>query len=810
MERYVCIHGHFYQPPRENPWLETIEVQDSARPYHDWNERINAECYAPNTASRIKNAEGYILDIVNNYSKMSFNFGPTLLRWMEVHEPEIYRGIIEADTLSMERFSGHGSAMAQAYNHMIMPLANSRDKYTQVYWGIKDFVKRFKRHPEGMWLPETAVDLETLDIMAGMGITFTVLSPRQAKQVRTINETAGWESVEGSRIDPTTAYLCKLPSGRTITLYFYDGPISQGIAFEDLLKSSEALANRLLGAFDGSRNQDQLVHIATDGETYGHHHKYGDMALAYAIFYLESKGAKITNYGEYLEKHPPTKMVEIFENSSWSCVHGVERWRNDCGCNSGMHPGWQQQWRRPLRDALDSIRDRCIPVFESGGSKYFKDPWQARNDYIDVINDRSLANTESFLKTHAKHPLSDEDKERALVLLGVQRCAMLMYTSCGWFFDEISGIETTQTLKYASRMIQLAAQFDPSVQLEADFVTALARAPSNTVENGATVYESYVKPSRVDILRAVAHHAISSLFIDFAGKVHEVYSYELEHEAYERLQAGPRRIALGRIKATNRLTWEKALVSFAAVTLGDTSVTAGLRHSISVEAYEQMRNEMIENFKQADVTEIIRTLDKQFVAPYRYSLRHLFKDEQRKVIDEILRPKYDQIDDMYVGVYQTNYGVMDLIRSLGNPVPRPLFFAADATIDLGLASVFTTDYNIDRLRQLIDDAKKWSVTIDTDSLALAAVSWIDKQMREVAEKRDAPEAVLIMEKLKDTIQVLDKIPLDLHPWRAQNIFFGLKNQILDTMIQKADAGEYEAKRWLHAFTDLAGLLRIRI
>ena len=342
MERYICIHGHFYQPPRENAWLESIEVQDSAYPYHDWNERITAECYAPNTASRILDGEGYITKLVNNYSKISFNFGPTLLSWLKDNHSDIYQAILEADRLSQENFSGHGSAMAQAYNHMIMPLANRRDKYTQVVWGIADFGHRFGRKPEGMWLPETAVDLETLDIMAEEGIKFTVLAPTQASRVRRIGAD-DWEDVSDASIDPTMAYRLNLPSGREIALFFYDGPISRNIAFEDTLDSGEKFAYRLTDAFSEERDWPQLVHIATDGETYGHHHRFGDMALAFALEYIEANNlAAITNYGEYLEKNPCTYEVEIFENTSWSCTHGVERWRSDCGDNSGGNPNWNQ------------------------------------------------------------------------------------------------------------------------------------------------------------------------------------------------------------------------------------------------------------------------------------------------------------------------------------------------------------------------------------------------------------------------------------------------------------------------------------
>ncbi len=300
MDRYICIHGHFYQPPRENPWLEAIELQDSAAPYHDWNERITAECYAPNSVSRIVDAENCIVKLVNNYAKISFNFGPTLLSWLEAKSSDVYAAILQADKESQKRFSGHGSAMAQIYNHVIMPLANSRDRATQIAWGIGDFEKRFKRAPEGMWLPETAVDLETLELLADHGIRFTVLAPHQAARMRPIGDPA-WHDLNGISIDTTRAYLQRLPSGQSIALFFYHGPIARAVAFEGLLSHGDRFIERLTGAFSAESQRPQLVHIATDGESYGHHHRFGDMALAYVLDRIESgQLARLTNYGEVL------------------------------------------------------------------------------------------------------------------------------------------------------------------------------------------------------------------------------------------------------------------------------------------------------------------------------------------------------------------------------------------------------------------------------------------------------------------------------------------------------------------------------
>ncbi len=497
-ERYLCIHGHFYQPPRENPWLETIELQDSAYPFHDWNERITAECYAPNAAARTLDGDGRIVQISSNYSRISFNFGPTLLKWMAARAPEVYEAVLEADRTSALRFGGHGSALSQPYGHIIMPLANGRDRYTLALWGIRDFEYRFGRRPEGMWLPETAVDLATLELLAQLGIRFTILAPHQAARVRRIGESV-WEDAADSRIDPTRAYLFRLPSGRTINLFFYNSPVSRAVAFEDLLKSGEELADRLLNAFS-EENHSQLVHIATDGETYGHHHRFGEMGLAYALERIETSGlARLTNYGEFLEKQPPEHEVDIIENTSWSCAQGVERWRSDCGCNSGAHPDWDQSWRGPLRDALDWLRDEAAPLFEEQGAELLHDPWAARDDYINVVLHRR-GNEDAFFQRHAVRTLDKEATVTALQLLELQRHAMLMYTSCGWFFDELSGIETVQVLQYAGRVIQLARELFRR-DLEPPFLDLLEPAKSNLPENsnGRVVYEKFVQPAVVDL-----------------------------------------------------------------------------------------------------------------------------------------------------------------------------------------------------------------------------------------------------------------------------------------------------------------------
>ncbi|MBE3036052.1 MAG: DUF3536 domain-containing protein, partial [Candidatus Atribacteria bacterium] len=665
-KKYICIHGHFYQPSRENPWLEDIELQDSAYPFHDWNEKISEECYKGNSNSRILDKQGNIIKIVNNYSRISFNFGPTLLSWMEKHQPEIYQTVLEGDKISQKRYHGHGSAIAQIYNHIIMPLANDRDKYTQIYWGIKDFQARFRRYPEGMWLSETAVDYRTLEIMADLGIQFTILAPHQAKKIRKMKENTPWQEVNQTILNTRQPYVCHLPSGKSIYLFFYDGPISNEVSFGDILSNGEKLANRLLKAFSQDNGPPELVHIATDGETYGHHHRFGDMALAYCLHYIEeNKLATITNYGEYLEFHPPDHEVEIVENSSWSCSHGIERWRSDCGCYCGIHPDWQQKWRKPLREAMDWLRDQSIQIFEQKVSAYFKDAWQVRNEYISIILNRNPDHVESFLQEYSSYPLNSEEKTKALTLLEMQRNALLMYTSCGWFFDEISGIETIQILQYAARCIQLIQRFNHHSP-EEEYLKILEQAPSNIprYQNGAKIYQLLIKPAMVDLIRVAAHYAISSLF---DGDQKSIFCYQINQEKINRLESGKLKIAIGQANIRSEITWEEGKISFAVLHLGDYNVNGRVGSYMDEKAYDIMQNEIIKAFDRGDVAAIVRLMDQHF-GTNSYSLWYLFKDEQRRVIREIMNLNLEQINTSLHQIYIDNYAMMNFLHQLNIPI----------------------------------------------------------------------------------------------------------------------------------------------
>jgi alpha-amylase/alpha-mannosidase (GH57 family) len=492
----VCIHAHFYQPPRENPWIEAVEPEASAAPHHDWNARITAECYAPNGAARVLDADGRITEIRDNYASISFNFGPTLLGWLETEAPEVYASVIEGDAASMKRFGGHGSALAQPYNHMIMPLATARDRRTQVRWGIADFRRRFEREPEGMWLPETAVDIDTLEALAEHGIRFTILAPHQAGRVRAPG--GDWQDVADGGPETTRSYRQVLPSGREISLFFYDGPTSTAVAFEKLLDDGGSLAARLAGlSAPGSGSEGGLVHIATDGETYGHHHAHGDMALAVALSRLDaSSHTRLTNYAEHLAEHPPELEVEIRENTSWSCAHGVERWRTDCGCSTGGQEGWTQAWRAPLRDGLDLLAEHAARVFEEKGRQVLVDPWAARDAYIEVVLGGAERRSSFLDRWCASEEV--EGRSTALRLLEMQRCSLLMYTSCGWFFNDLAGIETRQILRYAARAMDLAESVGAG-SIREPVLARLAAAKANGPggRDGREVLEDEARAARV-------------------------------------------------------------------------------------------------------------------------------------------------------------------------------------------------------------------------------------------------------------------------------------------------------------------------
>ncbi|WP_166819672.1 DUF3536 domain-containing protein [Thalassoroseus pseudoceratinae] len=779
MRRYLCIHGHFYQPPRENPWLETIEVQDSAYPFHDWNERITSECYEPNAFSRILDSDGYISQLTNNYARISFNFGPTLLSWLERCSPNVYQALLDADKESRKRFDGHGSAVAQVYNHIIMPLANYRDKVTQIRWGIADFRSRFGRDPEGMWLAETAVDIETLSLLAEHGIRYTILSPYQASRVR-MRPNGSWEDATGAKIDPTTPYVQSLPNGKKIALFFYDAPISQGIAFEGVLKRGEDFAQRLLGAFSTERDWPQIVHIATDGETYGHHHRFGDMALAYALQYIEDRAdVQLTNYGQYLALHERLPEVEILERTAWSCAHGVGRWKEDCGCNTGRG-GTHQKWRKPLRDALDWVRDRFISQSEKVAKGLLKDLWTARDRYIDVILNRSDETIQEFIAENATRPLSHDETGQVLKLMELQRHTQLMYTSCGWFFDEISGIETVQIMQYAERAIQIAEDLFGDTEASNGFQQRLAKAPSNDPDlvDGGRIYQEQVVPTRVSLKTVAAHHAAASMFqempdcdcpdpIDITEEnPSEIDAYIVDREEYHQRSSGRSRTSWGRLKVASRLTYDSQTLTFACFHIGEQNLVGGVRLA-EAEADCKLESQLKQAVARADVPRIIRLIQSAF-PENQFSLRNLFRDEQRRILDRLLGQSLRSIEEMNRHTFHSFDPLIHFLTEQAVPVPAAFRAVADIVINAEIRTALKTQPEAEHIERLIDKASTWQTRLDRLGLAAELEDRIALAMQLLENSPTDGEA---FDRLDSVIDLARGLPFEVNLTSVQNRYF---------------------------------------
>ena len=554
---------------------------------------------------------------------------------------------------------------------MILPLANRRDKFTQAYWGIQDFQKRFKRYPEGMWLPECAVDTETLEVLAELDIKFTILSPHQAKRVRKAGAPR-WHDVTGGKIDPRKPYRFVLPSGNTIALFFYDAHVARDIAFGNLTKNGDLFAERLMGLFSQDPKGPELAHAATDGETYGHHKRYGEMALAYCLHSIETKNlAKLSVYGEYLEKFPPSCEVEILEKSSWSCSHGVERWRTDCGCRTGELMNATQLWRAPLREAMDWLQERLAAVFETEASKFLAEPWRARDHYINVILDRTPENIRKFLSDHSIRELAFDEQVKVLKLLELQRNGQLMFTSCGWFFDEISRIESVQVMEYAARAMQLAAEVG-GLSLEPQYLRFLERAPSNVAiyKDGRTVFEKLVQPSRLDLFRVGAHFGVSSLFGNYAEQT-EIYCYGIQLKHFQKFEKKNLRLAIGIATITSHITWEVSEQFFAVFYLGDNNLFGGTRTLLPDHLLETVEGTLREAFEKGDVPGIIHLMNQHFLAN-NYTFFHLFKDEQRKLLGTILQSSINEMDVLFRQIYDSQLPIIRFLCQAHNPLPQPL------------------------------------------------------------------------------------------------------------------------------------------
>jgi len=680
--RSLIIHGHFYQPPRENPWTGAIDPEESARPCHDWNERVYGECYRPNAFARILDGRGRIEQIVNNYSWLSFNFGPTLIAWVESAHPEAYARILAADRESARLRGGHGNAIAQGYNHAILPLSSPRDRRTQIGWGIADFRRRFGRNPESLWLPETACNSETLDALIDAGMRFLILSPYQAERVRPLNG-GEWTSVADGSIDPRTAYRAfhRDGSGRSIAIFFYDAAAARAIAFEGALASSQNLLDRLERSLG---NLGPMINVATDGESYGHHYHFGDRSLAYALeVEAPTRGLTVTNYGEFLDHHPPVFEVEIKagpggEGTSWSCAHGVGRWYRDCGCHTGGGEGWNQAWRRPLRAAFDLVRDEAARCFENIGSNLFRDPWRARDEYIDVILDRGATHT-SFFTRQAGRRLSDSEVLRALKLLEMQRSAMLTYTSCGWFFSDISGIETIQVLKYAGRVLDLMADVGAQPP-ENRMLEVLAEARSNVPEmgTGADIFRRFIPLSRATPKRIAAHVAITGLAANQAdrGSLGD-YRFSRQHHRHQR--HGRLTLAISRLILETPLGDEKSDFAVAALHVGGMDFYCALHPFPDLQTFEKAADDLSHRFGTTFLPALLRMIRERF-GPDEFGLEDVLPDGRVAVCEMVFGDLLDGFTSQFARLHDEYNRVAEMVQEAGFGLPREVRHVAEFTL----------------------------------------------------------------------------------------------------------------------------------
>jgi len=805
MNKYICVHGHFYQPPRENAWLETIEIQESAKPFHNWNERITDECYGPNAASRVLDEEKNIINIVNNYANMSFNFGATLLSWLEEHKPEVYFRILEADHTSRQKYSGHGNAMAQVYNHLIMPLASPRDKQTQVVWGIADFEHRFKRKPEGMWLAETAVDLATLEVLVDYDIKFTVLAPQQAHKVRSLG-VEDWTDVNDSRIDTKKPYLCKLPSGRSIALYFYDGHVAKDVAFQRLLNSGKSFAYRIAETANRYDSSPQILQIATDGESYGHHHKHGDMALSYAIGYIEKNGlANLTNYAEFLEKFPPQNEVLIHENSSWSCVHGIERWRSNCGCTS--NDNHHQHWRAPLRNALDWLRDELAKVYEAEMKPFTAYPWKMRDAFIEVVLNRSEENVDKFLTDWCKKPIEGKDKTKVVRLLEMQRHGLLMFTSCGWFFNDIARIEAQQILQYAARAMQLA-ELESGVALKQQFLDLLALAPSNEpgYETGADVFTKHVEPAQLSLYKVSMQHAVYSLFEELPENI-EVLNYKTEGAVLHKYEAGQMKMSIGKVRVRSKITYAVADYSFAVLYLGQHHIVGNTSETIDDETFEEMHQKMKEAFYQSRTIEAITIMNHpRYLHKGAFTFWDLLKEEQRKILRNIAREGIKLAESSYHKIYDSNYHLMNVMKIANLDVPSVFRKNLEIVMNSDLRAIFRKEnINLRRLKELVKEIKEWDVDLDKKIIGFEASN---KLYDMVCGLKSGDNELKQLEILKKTLKYLQQMNIDLDLWKIQNEYFKLGKQRLKEEVPPAMESYFV--QWQKAFEEVGAYIKVKM
>ena len=820
--KHLIIHGHFYQPPRENPWTEEIERQEGASPYHDWNDRIANECYLPNALSRRLDDWGRITKLVNNYEWISFNFGPTLISWLEDKCPDVYARILAADRASAKRLGGHGNAIAQCYNHVIMPLASRRDQETQFRWGVRDFERRFARSPEGIWLSETAINALTLEILVDFGFRFIILSPHQALRIRSIDEGSAWKDVSKGTIATGYPYRCfasatkgKRDAKRFVDVFFYDATLSQDVSFNHLLRNGDSFAEAIDLAY--TRAGDDLVVVATDGEVYGHHEPFADMALSYLIEMAgPRRGLAMTNFGAHLAAHEPRYEVELKsgpngEGTSWSCFHGVGRWKEDCGDSTGGQPGWNQKWRSPLRAGLNSLGEALAAQFEEEGSGLFKDPWRARDEYIGVIEERTPAAAKEFAASGAPRALSGAEVSRALALLESQRNAQLMFTSCGWFFSDISGIETVQIMRYAARAIEFAGT-DHWLALEKKLLGDLKAAVSNVpgVGTGANIYNGVVKASIVSRPCLVALFAISS-HLSGTDEPVEIYGNPVRPlDGIVRHIVAPGvedHVRIGSLEIASRYTLETAVYEYLLYIEDEASFVCYVRERRSEAEYRAMVDRLAK-LAEAGLIADIRPAASEYFGTRRFTIRDFLTEDRERILRRFAAKRLEVIEARFAEIYNESRHLLLLLKEANIRPPQNLVIPAQTHLTKKLVSEVEhwerslNPAGLEGIKKIVTQAAVFGVPIDTSSAADSFSDLILEKIRRLAGELD-PQAALALEQF---VNLADEMGIRTNFRDIQNRLYEILETKISPLIDELagrPGGREETKRAISAFLSLA-------
>lgn len=674
--RPFVLHAHFYQPERLNPWTGALDPEPSAAPDRDWNARILRECYHPNAEARIYDADGRVERIVNNYERVSFDFGPTLLSWMERSAPRTYARVLDGDWRSVVR-TGHGNALAQAYNHTILPLDDARDRRTQIAWGMADFRYRFRREAEGMWLPETAANGPTLDALIDAGVRFTVLAPHQVARVRDRPH----HDPAATHLDSGRPYrlVHSDGSGRWLAVFLYDGALARSLAFDPETAQASVLLGKLAAA-GGSG----LVSAALDGETFGHHHPFGELGLAYGLFAgAEDSGLVPTSYAALLAEQTPVEELELVagEGTSWSCAHGLGRWTRDCGCATGGQPGWDQRWRAPLRAALDVVRDLAAEAFLTRGGELLKDPWAAREAYVNVR--LGVTSPEEFLDRHGLRQLGDAGRVDARTLLEAQRHALLMYTSCGWFFADVAGIETVYVLRAAARVLGLLREAGIAVD-DRDVLDRLGEARSNdpVKGTGADVWRREVAGAEVSAERIAAHTALVGLVRPLPAAAEDI-GHAVEVHDYRSERRGRLALSTARLTVRSLATGREGHYAVGAVHLGDLDFHGVLCDDPGGEDVAALVAPLWAGLPSLTVAGLIRALDEVF-GTRDFGFERVLPEGRAEVVRAVFGDLTARFREQYSRLYADNRRLLEMLGQAGFPLPRDLRAAAELTLSAQL------------------------------------------------------------------------------------------------------------------------------